>query len=159
MHQSPDSLHHSHHHPMMAAPLGLNSAHHLPHHLQHDPFHSPHLSEYPHHRSSDPSDALPYSYEAHPDLSMHQARSAQYTPSPSDESQCESPSLHSRGELLESSVMGSTPYLPSGYHLPLQVSFQKHRSKQDTKPCSVILLFFSMFCQPNLCESNFKCKN
>ena len=130
MHQSPEPLHHGHHHSLMPPSLGLGPAqsHHL-HHLQPDPFHSAHLSEYSH-RSADLADAsetLAY-YDLSQglgDLSQNHAgssRAGQYTPSPSDDSHCESPSQQSRGDILESSILNTSSYLPPSYHIPLQVS-------------------------------------
>ncbi len=79
-----------------------------------------------HHLSSSHYDSAGLS-----DLNLHHGtdphRAGQYTPSPSDDSHCESPS-HTRGDTLD---LLNSSYLTPSYHLPLQVP------PQQTRLCNV----------------------
>ena len=128
--QSPDSLQQHQHH-LMAASLGLGThQHHLvsPQQLQNDPYH---MSDYSNRYTdlSDTGDQMShYENPGLSDLHLHHVegshRAGQYTPCPSDDSQCESPSQ--TRESLDSALLNN-PYLVSGYHLPLQVPPQQSR--------------------------------
>ncbi len=131
---------------LVAASLGLPPPHH--HHLvsplhqlqQADPFQSAaHLSDYSS-RFADLSDSVGeqqhlssshYDSAGLSDLNLHHGtdphRAGQYTPSPSDDSHCESPS-HTRGDTLD---LLNSSYLTPSYHLPLQVP------PQQTRLCNV----------------------
>jgi hypothetical protein len=101
----------------MVASLALGpSQHHL---HQTDPFH---LSEYSR-NAVDLSDNNMSYYDAAPglgELHLHHTgphRGGPYTPSPSDDSHCESPN---RVDALENSILNNS-YLTPNYHVPLQV--------------------------------------
>ena len=153
LHQSPDSLQQQHQHQhLMSSSLGLGAhQHHLvsPHQLQNDPYH---MSDYSN-RYTDISDTgehmSHYENQGLSDLHLHHVegshRAEQYTPCPSEDSQCESPS-QSR-ESLDSALLNN-PYLVSGYHLPLQVP------PQQSRLCTVKTLSTPSAMAPKLANSS-----